>query len=227
MPGRIKAKKLSTGIQRDLKVAAAVAREAIVQLHVERALELIRHDLRMLVIYLRVHDVSGSEGDVVATRVLASLGRPPGEAVARKTAADEAQEEEGADERSLLRLLRRKLRGRVHDALRRTVELHIGVVQTALLELHVLHANGFVKLLAEHHPIDEACALYAEMVPVPPSLAGVLYILVLDRIAAEEMPAVWPAAPQAPGSETAADDTPPLPLTARAGRGPQRARHPA
>ncbi|MEX2609180.1 MAG: hypothetical protein WEA24_04480 [Gemmatimonadota bacterium] len=205
MPRPFSSGKLPAAVLRDLQVAAAVAREAVAQLHVERALELIRHaegrvpDLRMLDIYMRLLDVSGPAGEILATRVLASLERPPGAATAR-AAAPPAADEEVQDDRSLLRLLRRQLRGRVHDDLRRAVVLHTGVVQTALLETHVRHANGFVKLVAERRTIHEACILYTEMVPVPPTLAAVLYMLVLDQIAAEERPTSWPAPVGAEGN---------------------------
>lgn len=233
MARRIRSARLPAAVRRDLTVAAAVAREAVVELHVVRALELIRHadgqvgDMRMLVIYLRLHDLSGADGDSVGTRVLAALGRQPGAAEARALAKTDAPDQEAPAEHSVLRLLRRKLRGRVHDTLRRTVELHTGVVQAALLDIHVHHAKGFVDLLAEVYGITEACALYTEMVPVPSGLAGVLYPLVLDRIAARELSTAWPAAAHAAHASGASEDSPSLPLTGRAAYGPHRARHPA
>jgi hypothetical protein len=211
MSRRITARKLAAGKGRKLQVAAAVAREAVVQLHVAHALDLIRHaagrvpDLRMLGIYIRLLDLSGPGEEVVTNRVLASLdgARPvadPRSVVFRDMQAEHAADTADADvvdaDRSLLRTLRRRLRGRVHDELRRTVELRTGVAKVALLDTHVTHACGFVRLLAESHTIADACAVYAEMVSVPPSLAGVLYIMVLDRIAADEAPAAWPAAPK-------------------------------
>ncbi|CAN5774807.1 hypothetical protein BH23GEM9_BH23GEM9_25600 [soil metagenome] len=203
---------------RAVQVAAAVAREAVVTLHVEHALALIRHaagrvtEMRMLEIYLRLLGLTGPAGEAVGNRVLASLGHMPLRGDTRldagrsgsSGASDSVPDDGGRggdvvdnDDGSLLRMLRRRLRGRVHDKLRRTVELQVGVAKAALLETHVSHAHGFVRLLADTHGMSEACVLYSEMVHMPPSLAAVLYMLVVDRIAAEEAPAFLLAAPEA------------------------------
>jgi hypothetical protein len=208
---RRNARKATGSRNRAVQVAAAVAREAVQQLHVEHALALIRHgagrfsELRMLEIYLRLLELSGPDGEGIANRVLASLGRAQslhgtrvvsGMSSAQGEAHGAADDDVVADDHSLLRTLRRRLRGRVHDELRRTVELQVGVARTALLETHVRHARGFVELLAHTHTIADACGLYTAMVEMPPSHEAVLYMLVLDRIAAEESSATWAAVAQ-------------------------------
>jgi hypothetical protein len=233
MSRRTTSRKLSAATARELQVAAAVAREAVQQLHVEHALELIRcadgqvSDLRMLDIYLRLLDLTGPGGDAVANRVLASLGRTRAPALGRAGAfRDEGEPEDVvADDRSLLRLLRRRLRGRVHHELRRTVELRTGVVHAALLDLHSGHALGFVGLLADTHTIGQACSVYTSMVQLPPTLAAMLYVMVLDRIAANESPAAWRAAPGAAAQGGTGSQGVPQPrLSGRAAHRTNRAR---
>jgi hypothetical protein len=200
MSRRITPRRLTAARSQELQVAAAVAREAVVQLHADHALDLIRcasgrvAELRMLDIYSRLLELSGPAEEVVANRVLAALGRTRAASAAAGTFREAEGDDVAADDHSLLRTLRRRLRGRVHDVLRRTVELRVGVVNAALLELHVTHACGFVALLDGSRGIVEACRRYRELVPMPSSLAGVLYLLVLDRLAAGEGSAAWPAA---------------------------------
>jgi hypothetical protein len=186
--------------QREVQLAAAVAREAVLQLHADHALALIRHasgrvpELRMLEIYMRLLELSGPAAEAVANRVLATLGH-----VRNRTRLldSDSSGDDAADDATLFRMLRRRLRGRVHDALRREVELSAGVAKTALLRTHVAHARGFVRLLAGSHGVAEACACYTDHVEMPKPLASVLCMLVLDRIAAEERQPARPAPPQA------------------------------
>jgi hypothetical protein len=179
----------------ELDVAAAVAREAVIRLHAERSLQLIElvagrvAALRALDIYVRLLSLTGTTREVVMNRVLAALGQAEGfpHAAGRdvRVSAAAASQEDAA---SMWAMLRRRLRGREHDELRRAVELHTGATQKALLDVHVEHAYRFVVLLGEGTRMDHACDTYTEMVEVPTTLAGVLYPLVLDRIAAEELP---------------------------------------
>ena len=208
-------RKLSASARRELDVAAAVAREAVLQLHVERALVLIRLAnariplTRALDIYLRLQMLSGPAADMICNRVLASFGpaRNTVGPVASPAANDRADDDDPdyADERSLFRTVRRRLRGRVNDELRREIELHMGVTRVALLDLHVRHAHGFVRMLAGAHDIAAACAVYTEMLNVPVSLAPVLYIMVLDRVATDErersLPAGWRNGVQTPAQD--------------------------
>lgn len=225
-------RKLSASARRELEVAAAVARESVLQLHVDSALGLIRLAdgriplMRALDIYLRLQTLTGPNSDMVSNRVLASFGRDgAGRTLAaangsaartgvRPHSADAAPapdtmgapaEADAADDQSLFRSMRRRLRGRVNDALRRDVELHMGVTRVALLDLHVRHAHGFARMLADAHDIAAACAVYTELLHVPPTLSPVLYIMVLDRVAGDEknrsLPADWRHAVQSPARD--------------------------
>lgn len=186
-----RSRKLAVSKRRELEVAAAVAREEAVQFHVTSALEFIQLGAervtpeRMLDIYLRLHGLTGAHGELLAYRVLAALGeRAPAEA--RRFVRGEPQPP--ADPRSFLASIRKRLRGRVNHELRRWIELATGATQAGLLALHVRHAIRFARELADTHSVAQASALYASMAGVPAALEDSLYILLLDRLAAEELP---------------------------------------
>lgn len=193
-------RKLTADKRRDLEVAAATAREAVVQLHVDRAIELIQLSegrvptLRMIEIYIRVQGLTGTPAQVVANRVMATLGRHGVRGVnalaygAGSDDPDDGGGDEDEAEPSLFRTLRKRLRGRVNDGLRRVVELHTGATRAALIDLYVRHARDFVEILADTHSIEDACELYTDQVAVPTQVGHVLYTLVLDRLAAQELP---------------------------------------
>jgi hypothetical protein len=205
--GRSTTRRLRGDKKRDLEVAAATAQEAVVQLHVDRAIELIQlaegrvPTLRVLEIYIRLQSLVGPESQVVANRVMATLGRHgvrgvnalAYEAGSSPDGAETVADEEADDEEpSLLGTLRKRLRGRVNDELRHVVELHTGATRAALLDLHVRHAREFVAILADTHTIEAACDAYADRVGIPPQVGPVLYTLVLDRLAAQELPRIAP-----------------------------------
>lgn len=206
---RRSSRRLSPSKVQELQVAAAVAREAILHMLADHALALVRHaagdvsEQRMLDIYLRLLGITGPTADAVANRVLASLGhsRPKAQ---QEVGTDGDVDDVAPDSRSMLRTLHRRLRGRVNEELRYTVELQTGAAQAAILDLHIRHARGFVRLLDGSHPIAAACDVYIETLHVPPHLAGVLYILVVDRIAADvgiawrQSTVVEPGMPAAP-----------------------------
>ena len=193
MSPRKAARKLPPAKRRELQVAAAVARESILELHLNRSLRLIEladqrvSAVRILNIYLRLQGLTGAGAEMVANRVLAALGQR-GRKGLTPSLFVEGEDETEAHERSFWHVVRDRLRGRVHDDLRRWVELHTGATQVALLDAHVRHAMGFVKELSETHTIEDACATYSELAEVPLNLTGPLYMFVLDRLASEELP---------------------------------------
>lgn len=191
--------KLTPAKQRELQVVAAVAREAVLQLHLTRALKLI--DLassrvsvvRMLNIYTRMLNLNAADAEVLANKVLAAVGQrtrkgqPPSVFV-------EGEDENVGELRSFVGVVRDRLKGRVLHDLRRWVQLHTGSTQAALIDLHVRHALRFVQELNDTATINEALDIYVEMVGVPPNMTDALYIYTLDRLAADELPRAQAAA---------------------------------
>jgi hypothetical protein len=184
--------KISAEKWRELQVAAAVARESMLQTHVTRALELIElagnnvSVIRMLEIYTRVAALSRTDAEVVANRLLAVIGRRAGKT--ETPAVYVEGEDEVPSEKRLFGAMRDRLKGRRMHELRRLVELHSGSTQAAILDIHVRHAKRFVEALAESHSIAEALQVYAELIEVPRNLTEALYIYVVDRIATEALP---------------------------------------
>jgi hypothetical protein len=184
--------RVSAEKRRELQVAAAVARETLLQTHVKQALELIGlaanrvSVIRMLSIYVRVNTLPHVDADLVTTRVLALLGedRYNGE---RPLIYVEG-EASAAETLPLFGIVRDRLRGRSLDDLRRWVELHTGTTQVALLDMYVAHALRFVEILKDTHSIAAALRVYTEMVAVPKTVNDVLYIFVLDRLAVAGLP---------------------------------------
>ena len=185
---------LGVARRRELEVAAAVAREKIMQFHVSSALRLIAlaadrvPPARMLEIHLRLHQVVGAESELLAYRVLAAMGESSAADSARLFLPAEVQPEE--DSASLWRVLRSRLRGRVHHDLRRWVELAVGAAQAGMVEIHAEHAVRFARALSETHTVQQSAALYSEMAAVASPLRQPLLIKLLTRLAAEDLPAV-------------------------------------
>jgi len=177
---------------RELQVSAAVAREAMLQTHVTRALELIElagnnvSVMRMLEIYARVTALSRVDAEVVANRLLAVIGRRAGKT--ETPAVWIEGEDDVPSEKRLFGAVRDRLKGRRMHDLRRLVELHSGSTQTAILDIHVRHAQRVIEALAETHSIAEALRVYGELIEVPRTLSEALYIFVVDRIATDELP---------------------------------------
>lgn len=195
MSARKASRKLTAAKRRELEVAAAVAREAVMQFHVTSAIRLIEladervSAVRMLEIYLRLHRLLDASAELLAYRVLAALGqRSAKNGIAPNYFVEGEIPDDTENTRSLFRVVKNRLRGRIHHDLRRKVEIATGATQVALIELHVRHALKFVRDLAVTHSIAESVALYAEMAGVQPVYRETLYLFLLDRMATEELP---------------------------------------
>ena len=186
--------KLSAEKRRELMVSAAVAREAVLQTHVARAMRLIELSgnrvsvMRMISIYTRLHDLSKMDTEALANRLLALLGRSRKTQTQTPAVYVEGESENFDNQRSIVGSVRDRLKGRrLHD-LRRWIELHTGSTQAALIEIHVRHALRFVEDLRESHVTQEAIEVYEEMLEVPETMHAALRIYVLDKLAQEELP---------------------------------------
>jgi hypothetical protein len=193
MSPRKQSKKIPPAKRRELEIAAAVARETVMQAHLSKALRAIElagdrvSAVRMLSIYARVHSLAPADSEVLTSRVLAQLGTRSRKGDA-PTVFLEEEEDNPRESGSLLRVVRDRLRGRIHHDLRRWVELHTGATQVALLDIHVRHALGFVKELNATHTIDAALDVYRELTGLVGPVSDALYMFVLDSLASEELP---------------------------------------
>jgi hypothetical protein len=187
-------RKLTLAKRRELEVAAAVAREEVMQFHIASALRLIElaggrvSARRMVDIYLRLHGLRGALRELLSYSVLAALGQRASQGTTTSLVVEE-EEAVPRDATSLLRIVRGRLRGRVHHDLRRSVELAVGAAQVGMLEIHVGHALRFVHELAGTHDIAQAVEVYSSMTEIAQAGRPMLYSFVLDRLAADELPA--------------------------------------
>lgn len=209
-----------------LEVAAAVSREHLISVHVEKALELIElaagrvDHSRVLEIYGRLHALPRDTEDLVRTRTLAVLGEREGGVRATEVVSEES---DGDDRPWLVSVLGERFRPRVRNDLRRWMELHSGRTETALIEAHVENALRFVEILSEIS-YSEAIAVYLEMLPLPPAVASMVQFFTLERLSRDHLPAkFWkgrerPAKSQEDAAEIGEDRTSPRTYPFRRGR---------
>ncbi len=160
--------RIPTEADERLRMAAAVAAEEVLDLHVASALELVERGAdrvpveRLLDAYLRLHSLDLGQEWRIRERVVAALGQEIGAdgTAPRLTATP-----------SVLRRLVLRLRGRVHHDLREWVEVHAARVELSLVDAHVRHALAFVRILAEHRTTSEAIRHYTRTMSLPATTA--------------------------------------------------------
>jgi len=192
-------KDLSEPMRRRVELAVAVAQERLLSTHVDHALRLIqlvgnRVPLEnSLGIYTRMLRLSDDEARVITTRALAIIGEQVVDANASSSAWEEGRgeplpEAEEKTQRSFMRGMRQRLRGRVNDEMRRWVELSAARTEVAILNTHVENALNFVELLDKEQPPAEAVEMYLDALEVRESVAEVTYYIALSRIADQHIP---------------------------------------
>jgi hypothetical protein len=204
-------KDLSEPMRRRVELAIAVAQERLLSTHVDHALRLIQlvgeqvPFENALGIYTRLLRLSDDEARVITTRALAILGEQIVDSNSSTwvEARGEPMESEDETQRSFLRNMRQRLRGRVKDDLRRWVELSAARTEVAILNTHVENSLNFVELLEKEQPPAESVELYLDALEVRESVAEVTYYLALARIADQQLPDVDRASARARPAATA------------------------
>jgi hypothetical protein len=191
-------KDLSEPMRRRVELAIAVAQERLLSTHVDHALRLIQlvGDTvpfeSALGIYTRMLRLSDDEARVITTRALAILGEQVVDTAKPSSAWAEGRGEPPAEgdetQRSFLRNMRQRLRGRVNDDLRRWVELSAARTEVAILNTHVDNSMNFIELLQNEQPAAESVELYLDALEVRESVAEVTYYIALARLADEQLP---------------------------------------
>ncbi len=196
----------------------AVAQERLLATHVEHLLKLIRligdrvpFDSAMG-IYARKLRLNEDEARSITTRALAIIGERRADAepwpeLATPAEVEPQPEERGA--RSLVHHIRQRLRGRVNEDLRRTVELAAARTEVAVLSTHVENALSFLELLEKELPFDESVELYLDALDVRDSIAEVAYYMALARYAEQHLPPPAGALAVSPDAVPAGSGPPP------------------
>lgn len=196
---------LPDAVRRRIELAVAVARERLLATHVDHALAMIdlaserMSYVQSAEIYTRVLGLGEDEARTVSTRALATLGE--------KAAAEDWPEPQPIPEpderrgrrRTLLDLVRHRLRGRVDDALRQGVEFAAARAEVALLGAHVDNALEFLEILEKEMDPDDAVELYLDALDVRDGIAEVVYYKALAVLADRHLPH------PAPGVEEGSD----------------------
>jgi hypothetical protein len=208
--------KIDRRIREELQIAAAMAREEILEIHVGQLLELIQitesklSSKRATETYIQLHSVDQETARQITGKTLAALGkkRETESTIRIETTDTEPATKNGPDsQRSLFARVRLRLSGGIYNELRESIELHTGRTQVALLNTHVENALRFVQILTPEQSIATAAELYHEMVNVRRSVAEIVYFMVLDRLSrtgkrSPEHEADRPKAPQPPAKHT-------------------------
>jgi hypothetical protein len=189
-------KDLSEAMRRRVELAIAVAQERLLSTHVDHALRLIQlvgeqvPFENALGIYTRMLRLSDDEARVITTRALAILGEQVSETDSPTwtEARGEPVPDSDGSQRSFLRNMRQRMRGRVKDDLRRWVELTAARTEVAILNTHVENAMNFIELLEKEQPPAESVELYLDALEVRESVSEVTYYTALARIADQELP---------------------------------------
>ena len=205
----------SRAMQRQVDLSTAVCQERLLATHVRHVValvDLVTDELAFdnaLDIYARILRLTPEQARNVGSRALAILGRRSGlpdteettevtlleddatdhEEEARRPAVTAGQDAPGRFDAVFSRV-RRRIRGRVQEDLRRRINLAAARAEDALFETHVENALIFGKALAAEVPLHEAVDLYLEIMSVPEGVSDVVFNRALRSVADAELPPV-------------------------------------
>ncbi len=200
---------LSEAVRRRVELAVALAQERLLATHVRHALALVRLTGERLPygqtvgIYTRVVGLTEDDARVVTTRALATLGEKAAAEDWPELPAEPEPEEGGARRRrTLLDLVKNRLRGRVDEELRRRVELAAARAEVAVLDAHVENSLEFTELLDGEMSTPDSVELYLDALGVREGIAEVVYYktlaLLADRMLPEPAPGAAPPEAEEP-----------------------------
>jgi len=197
----------STGTS--LKIAYAVARQRVQDLHFHAVMELIERARgevaapQALAIYARLHHLSEAEAQALKNRVMVHMGQASNADIHHLpntfVAIDGAVEWDVSA--SLVDRIRKRVGGRRRHALREWVELHTGHVESQLLRLHVDCLRNVREAAGAATRLIDVTRDFAREMGVPDSLREALYHGLTEQLFTE-LPGTAPAdAGEAPVTE--------------------------
>ena len=199
-------RKVSRTMQRQVDLTTAVCQERLLSTHVRHVLalvDLVSEELPFdsaLDIYARILRLTPEQARNVGSRALAAIGRRSGLTETDELNLDlsedesdleepgERAEEEGGRFDAVFSRVRRRIRGRVKDDLRQTINLAAARAEDALFETHVQNALVFGKALADEVPLHEAVDLYLDVMAIPEGVSDVIFNRSLRIVADDVLP---------------------------------------
>jgi len=198
-----------------LKIAYAVAKQRVQDLHFHGVMELIdraRGEVaapQALAIYARLHRLGEADAGLLKNRVMVHMGRASDADIHHLpntfVAIDGAVEWDV--NASLVDRIRKRVGGRRRHALREWVELHAGHIESQLLRLHVECLRNVRDAAGDGLRLSDLARDYGREMGVPESLRDALYHGLTEQLFAElpgaEAADATPAADPAGGARSA------------------------
>jgi hypothetical protein len=199
-------RKISRAMQRQVDLTTAVCQERLLSTHVRHVLalvDLVQEELPFdsaLDIYARILRLTPEQARNVGSRALAAIGRRSGLTESDELNLDLSDEESDLDDDTqrtpdgegrfdaVFSRVRRRIRGRVKDDLRQTINLAAARAEDSLFETHVQNALVFGKALAEEVPLHEAVDLYLDVMAIPEGVSDVIFNRSLRIVADDVLP---------------------------------------
>lgn len=196
MPPRVKGETT----RRKLEVTSALAWEALVDTHVDRAIQFIalltayEPIEESLPRYLREMDLDATMAAAIRMRALTGVEEEPPvpphdlfDAGPPSGGRDSQDDDEADDGWSLLRQPQRVVRGvlrrqKRNEEMERITQLALARAEEYVIRTHIENAIGFVALL-EHLPFERAIEIYLEAVEVSGSRAQAVFQRTMARLA--------------------------------------------
>lgn len=182
-------------LDRKLERVEALAREELVNVHAELALDLVsilapRMPFDVAIErYLESMELEGDEREIVGTRAVALMDeREVQEDLAREGYRGWGWNWRYATPLGVLRYIRRHQKRSDEEDL--WLELAAARAEEALVNAHMQYALQFVQVMEEHEHADptRAAALYVERLDIPELRARMVYQRVMARLAEDLLP---------------------------------------
>jgi len=176
-----------------LKIAYAVAKQRVQDLHFHGVMELIERARgevaapQALGIYARLHHLNEAEAGSLKNRVMVHMGRASNADIHHLpntfVAIDGAVEWDV--NASLVDRIRKRVGGRRRHAFREWVELHAGHIESQLLRLHIDCLRNVRDAAGSGARLSDLTRDYAREMDVPDSLRDALYHGLTEQLFAE------------------------------------------
>jgi hypothetical protein len=179
-------------LNRKLERAEALAREALIDVHANLALDLVSILAPRMPFddaierYLETMELDGEEKETIGTRAVALMDE-------REVQEDLQREVRGwgwnwryATPLGMLRYIRRQQKRSDEEEL--WLELAAARAEETLVESHIQHAMRFVEVMGDHADPTRAVALYVERLELPEFRGRMVYQRVMARLADDLLP---------------------------------------